>query len=581
MNTIKIIKEQGELFYEIKSDYETELMVERLVPSHKKYPLRIRVQPENTRIMRMIANEFQLEIEQTALWEKAQSEIVKIHELAMAVTTLEYVEPNSATFNGTLLPFQKQCLDFITKMRGNVLIADEMGLGKTIETISFVANNPDKLPVLVVAPLVTLINWKREIEKFLTLDGRKPEVTLVRSGKKKQLPVSDFYLINYELVDKRFKDLQEIKPKVLVYDEVHSLRNDDTKKYSACNGLSKLDSVLFRFGLSGTPIYNKGIEMYNICELIKPGSLGDRSEFMRRYCSVYWSNKTDDDAKSGLSEKLKKTVMIRRKKSDVLKDLPEKLRMRQVIDIDRDLYESEIEKLMEKINVVREELGQANNKDEEKEGLFALNKRVREMTQSERQIAGLAKAPFVVNYLNDLLDDYEEDKFVVFCHHRNVHEILLRGLYRHYPVQIIGGQSDQQRQEAIDKFQDPESDTRVLIAGLRAGNVGINLTQSAYVIFAELDWSPSIHRQAEDRLHRIGQKKNVFAHYLEGTGTFDEILSEILLTKTVEINDVLGDKMEKINNKKALEFLENKYKLKQSMLTESLIKNTVKEFMNK
>lgn len=80
-----------------------------------------------------------------------------------------------------------------------------------------------------------------------------------------------------------------------------------------------------------------------------------------------------------------------------------------------------------------------------------------------------------------------------------------------------------------------------MIAGLRAGNVGISLTQASYVIFAELDWSPAIHRQAEDRLHRIGQKNAVFAYYLEGKGTLDEKIVGVLTDKTLELNEILGD----------------------------------------
>ena len=88
-----------------------------------------------------------------------------------------------------------------------------------------------------------------------------------------------------------------------------------------------------------------------------------------------------------------------------------------------------------------------------------------------------------------------------------------------------------------------------MIAGLRAGNVGINLTNAKYVIFAELDWSPAIHRQAEDRLHRIGQKNTVFAYYLVGKGTLDEHVAEILTDKEFEIDSILDKQGESFENK--------------------------------
>jgi len=88
-----------------------------------------------------------------------------------------------------------------------------------------------------------------------------------------------------------------------------------------------------------------------------------------------------------------------------------------------------------------------------------------------------------------------------------------------------------------------------MIAGLRAGNLGINLTRAKYIIFAELDWSPAIHLQAEDRLHRIGQKNTVFAYYLIGNGTLDNHVADILVDKSYEIDSIMDEKHESFENK--------------------------------
>ncbi|MCH7783332.1 hypothetical protein IID62_09735, partial [candidate division KSB1 bacterium] len=112
----------------------------------------------------------------------------------------------------------------------------------------------------------------------------------------------------------------KINPKAVVFDEIQALRNTETKKYEACKALSLCPSIESRLGLSGTPIYNHGLEMFNICELIKPGVLGERSEFIRRYCMHHDSSKSSEDGKIGLAKLLRKTIMIRRKKIDVLKD---------------------------------------------------------------------------------------------------------------------------------------------------------------------------------------------------------------------------------------------------------------------
>ena len=146
-----------------------------------------------------------------------------------------------------------------------------------------------------------------------------------------------------------------------------------------------------------------------------------------------------------------------------------------------------------------------------------------------------------------------EESVVVFCHHKAIHELLHRSLSEYAPASIIGGQSDKERQEGIDRFQNGE--TKLIIAGLRAGNVGLNLSRARYVIFAELDWSPAIHRQAEDRLHRIGQKNTVFAYYLMGNGTLDDHVANVLVDKSYEIDAIMDEKAETFENKEKAELI--------------------------
>ena len=157
----------------------------------------------------------------------------------------------------------------------------------------------------------------------------------------------------------------------------------------------------------------------------------------------------------------------------------------------------------------------------------------------------MAKLKHVVEFVNEVMET--EESIVVFCHHKAIHTLLHESLEEHNPSSIIGGQTLTTRDNEIDRFQ--KGQTRLMIAGLRAGNVGINLTKARYVIFAELDWSPAIHRQAEDRLHRIGQKNKVFAYYLVGKGTLDEHVADILVDKAYEIDTILDAKTESFENK--------------------------------
>ena len=448
-------------------------------------------------------------------------------------------------FRGKLLNFQKEGLDFLLKSSGNALLADEMGLGKTVQTLSYVATEKQTFPVLVVAPLVTLQNWDREISKFVKKKSRNGRIietessssTIIRTGKLQELPITDFYIINYELLYKRLPDLAKLNIKTIVCDEVHNLRSKTTQKYKAVKKLAALPGVTYRIGLSGTPIYNRGSEIWPIVDILKPGLLGSFKEFCEYFCYVNEKGKAIvlENKRASLRNELQKHVMLRRKKSDVLKELKDKVRYKEVIDADTEYYLEELDKIWTKL--------EEEQKDAETE--FKKSASYQRAIQSERQVAGIAKLPHVINFVKNIMEI--EESVVVFCHHKIIHKLLHERLSEFSPVSIIGGQSDTVRQDQIDKFQKGES--KLMIAGLRAGNVGINLTRAKYVIFAELDWSPAIHRQAEDRLHRIGQKNTVFAYYLIGNGTLDDHVANILVDKSYEIDAIMDETVDTYENK--------------------------------
>ena len=521
-------------------------------------PICVSAHPDNVRVIRDVVEQYDLDIRTPKRWQRILKRTKAEERLAKKLDALAPAETPPGLFCGKLMHFQKIGLDFLEKTDGVSMLADEMGLGKTVQTLAYLSKHPEALPAVVVAPLITVENWRRETERFLRLPGQKPRMPVIkkiRSGKPGPLPKADIYLINYELVYKRYADLAAVTPKTVVYDEIQNLRNPSSKKYGGCWSLARINDVEHRIGLSGTPIYNRGIEMYGIADIIKPGVLGERYEFVGKYCD--YNNQTSNRKRKPLAEALRRSVLLRRRKLEVMTDLPEKNRVQQEVDIDVKQYDKEVEAMYQRMESAKT-LADSAAPDEKDEMLQEFNKEVREMRIQERQVAGLAKAPHVVEYLSELLRDYEEEKFVVFCHHREVHKILYRGLARANPVQVIGGQSDRARQAAIDAFQN-DPGCRVIICGLRAGNLGINLTSAAYVVFAELDWSPAVHMQAEDRLHRIGQKRSVFSHYLVGRGTFDEFLVGMLTDKAKEISGALGDRVERMDNKKALEALRTKF----------------------
>jgi len=487
---------------------------------------------------------YPLEILSKSVWQrKARPKIIqkptkrKIEKLSKAVAGKQ--------FRGKLLNFQKMGLDFLLKSSGNALLADDMGLGKTVQTLAYIASEKQSLPALIVAPLVTLTNWQREIERFMKKKSKNcrivendvPTITSIRSGKRKDISNYDFYLINYELLHKRQADLSKLKIRTLVCDEVQHLRSKTTQKYKAVKTLVTMKSMKYRVGLSGTPIYNHGSEIWPIVDILKPGLLGNFKEFCEYFCyqdekgkAIVVPNKRD-----GLRYVLQRDVMLRRKKSDVLKELKDKVRYKETIDADETYYKNELNKIWSKLE------------EEQKNAETEFNKlsSYQRAIQSERQAAGVAKLHHVIDFVKNIMEI--EESVVVFCHHKNIHKLLHESLQEFKPSSIIGGQNDKIRQDNIDRFQN--GDTKLMVAGLRAGSMGINLTRAKYVIFAELDWTPAIHRQAEDRLHRIGQKNTVFAYYLIGKRTLDEHVANILVDKSYEIDAIMDESHDSYENK--------------------------------
>lgn len=415
----------------------------------------------------------------------------------------------------------------------------------TIQSLAYLSTEKNAFPALIVAPLVTLQNWQREIEKFLKkksrngrlVDDKPPTSTIIRVGKSEDLGKFDFYIINYELLYKRYKDLAKLNLHTIVCDEVQNLRSKTTQKYHAIKKLSALESIKYRIGLSGTPIYNRGSEIWPIVDILRPGLLGNFREFCEYFCYINEKGKAIvlENKRESLRNMLQKHVMLRRKKSDVLTELKEKVRYKEIIDSDINYYNTELEKIWNKLEEERKVAQTA----------FDASTAYQRAIQSERQAAGAAKLPHVINFVKNIMEI--EESVVVFCHHKAIHSLLHQSLAEFKPASIIGGQSDTQRQQQIDSFQNGE--TKLMIAGLRAGNVGINLTRAKYVIFAELDWSPAIHLQAEDRLHRIGQKNTVFAYYLIGNGTLDEHVAQVLVDKSYEIDSIMDNRAESFENK--------------------------------
>ena len=458
-----------------------------------------------------------------SLWEKALHQ-ARAHAIQreMAQRLPVRSTPPSGTFEGTLREFQKEGLTFLLA-NPRTLLADEMGLGKTVQALSCLAATGD-LPALIVVPPHLMRNWAREVLRFLRIEGKAPRVHVIRGLRPYALPEADVYLIHYLLLRGWKRALPELGFRAVVFDEMQELRHAGTEKYSAASLLAeKCERVI---GLSGTPIYNRGAEIWNVVNILDFHCLGDWESFTREWCDGYGNHIVRDPALLGAHLR-REGLILRRTKQEVLSELPPKRRLVQEIDADDKVYRELMRPVMEMLGSLR-----ALHPDAKERAL--LEERI---SAGERQATGVAKAPFVAAFARALLDSGE--RVLLFAHHHAVMDIYKKELAGYKPAFITGRESAAQKDASVSQFMDGATDLCVI--SLRSA-AGLNLQRATCVVFGELDWSPAVHSQAEDRAHRMGQQDSILCYYLVAPQGSDRDMQDALGLKVSQFVQLMGDK---------------------------------------
>ncbi|MCR4885377.1 MAG: ATP-dependent helicase [Clostridiales bacterium] len=433
-----------------------------------------------------------------------------------------HVQPSPAVFSGQLRPFQQAGLSWLL-LTPRALLADEMGLGKTVQALACAAQE-GIFPLLIVPPPHLCRNWMAETLRFLRVEGRLPRVHIVRGLKPYPLPEADVYILHYLLLRGWKEALPQMRFHTVIFDEVQELRRAGTEKYSAASLLS--ESCERVMGLSGTPIYNYGGEIWNVINILDYHFLGDWETFSREWCAGYGNRivlKPDL-----LGDHLRREgLMLRRTKQEVLPELPEKRRLVQEIDADDALYAHLMAPVWEKLYRWK--------RDRE---LTASARALLEdqISQEARQATGLAKAPYVCQFVRALVNAGE--KVLLFAHHHAVMDLYKKELKSEHPAFITGRETGAKKEEAADRFMLGKTD--LCCVSLRAAS-GLNLQRATCVVFGELDWSPAVHSQAEDRAHRIGQKDSLLCYYLVSPRGSDQEMQEALGLKVSQFLGLMGD----------------------------------------
>ena len=459
-------------------------------------------------------------------WQQALNQARDYYrERERARTLLPAPQPAPAIFAGELRPFQQIGLRWLL-LTPRALLADEMGLGKTVQALACAAQE-GVFPLLIVPPPHLCRNWLAETLRFLRIQGRPPRVHIVKGLTPYALPEADVYILHYLLLRGWKQALPAMCFHTVIFDEIQELRRAGSEKYSAASLLS--ESCERVIGLSGTPIYNYGSEIWNVINILDYHFLGDWETFTREWCAGYGNRIVQKPDLLG-DHLRREGLMLRRTKQEVLPELPEKRRLVQEIDADDALYARLMAPVWEKVYRWRQDQ--------------ALTPSARalledQISQDARQATGLAKAPYVCQFVKALVNAGE--KVLLFAHHHAVMDIYRTELKNERPVFITGRETAARKEEAADRFMTGKTDLCVI--SMRAAS-GLNLQRATCVVFGELDWSPAVHAQAEDRAHRMGQKDSLLCYYLVAPRGSDQDMQEALGLKVSQFQLLMGDQAE-------------------------------------
>lgn len=319
----------------------------------------------------------------------------------------------------------------------------------------------------------------------------------------------------------------------LLVHNCHYYKNNSSKRTKAIKRISK--NIPHVIALSGTPIVNKPIEAYNAINIINPNLFPSFLNYTRRYCNAKYNGYGWDfngaSNTQELHETLVNTIMIRRLKKDVLKDLPEKLYSFVPLEFDAE-GKNEYQKAESSfIDYVRENYGFDR-------ALKAINAEVLVQYGELKKLAVKGALNQSIEWIRNFLEI--DGKLVVFAIHRFVIDEIVKN-FEGKVVKIDGSVALAERQKVIERFQNDNS-CRLFVGNIRAAGVGITLTAASNVAFLELPWTPGELRQAIDRVHRIGQKNCVNIHYLFAINTIMDKVARLIDQKQRIIDSVLDGK---------------------------------------
>lgn len=452
--------------------------------------------------------------------------------------------------NATLRDYQVEGFEFLKTLANygfGGILADEMGLGKTVQTLAFLLSEQNKKSI-VVTPTALIYNWKSEFERFTP----NIKVALVYGDREKRKKILenredyDVILTTYGTYKNDIKQYENLEFDYLVIDEAQNIKNpnsDTTKSIKKIKAKSK-------FALTGTPIENNLLELWSIFDFVMPGYLYTKDKFEKIF--------VNDDKNIEALKNMIKPFILRRRKKDVIDELPDKIEQKFYVELDKEhkkVYKAFVSLLKRQIV----ENGADNMT------LFANLTKLRMLSISpEVVVKNYRGKNSKLEMLVKIIQSSKNRKILVFSQFTKILGVISDRLKKeNISFSYLDGKTDAKRRlELVEDFNEDES-KKVFLISLKAGGTGLNLTSASMVIHFDPWFNPAVEDQASDRAHRIGQKNIVDVIKLISKGTVEEKVVAIKEYKKELADDVINTNLEnnesikKLSREEIIDLFEN------------------------
>ncbi|MBA3722118.1 MAG: DEAD/DEAH box helicase [Parachlamydiaceae bacterium] len=454
---------------------------------------------------------------------------------------IEEAEPGKA-FTGKLRPYQQQGLNwlsFLLEYGFHGILADDMGLGKTVQVLALLSRLPQEGPHLIVVPTSLIFNWKNEIETFLPGTSFTIHYGQKRNKSIQELSKANIIITSYSTLRQDLQILQSFPYFSVILDEAQVIKNANTQTAQAVFSLQ----AQFRLSITGTPLENHLGELWSHFRFLIPDLFGEENEFLGELQAA--------ESDSRYLQRIKKKIspfILRRKKEEVAKDLPERIDQAVWVEMTEDqrrIYDGFLASvkgnLLKKVDLD----GIGKHRIEIFEAILRLRQicchplLISNMNEEATTVSS-AKFDAVMQDLETIIE--EGRKVLIYSQFTTMLHVFTKAANeKGWKFAYLDG-STINREKVVSSFQEDPS-INLFFISLKAGGVGLNLTAADYVILFDPWWNEAVEEQAINRVHRIGRKDTVIAKRFLTIESIEERIMKLKESKRGIIDEVLDEEV--------------------------------------